>query len=371
MTEPSDVAAPTKYLVIACDGGGIRGLITALLLAELESKHSSFLDGVYLHAGTSTGGIISLGLACGISPSAFVDLYKKDGATIFTESACRASASLVEPEPQALAQATTRLGWSIWSYIAYLVCPWYTNTGLSGAVSSTLGSKAQATLDSLVENGAGYVLVNTLQLQTSKNVWAPLQLTNLPNIPGGSGETVVLDAAMSTSAAPMYFPPYQHPVYGYCADGGLFANNPGATAVAALLQSGVPLSSIWMLSLSTGNTQNCYSGYLIDQFGAGNFGPLNWLVPFSQQAPNDGGFTPALPMLSAVFDATSDVDDWICGQLLGGRYQRANVPLTMPITLDDYSQAAITEMTTATGSYIDSSAEWATICEWIDTNFRG
>lgn len=370
MPEHTDLTGGTKYLVIACDGGGIRGLITALLLNELETKHSGFLDSVNLHAGTSTGGIISLGMACGISASAFVTLYEKDGATIFTESTCRASASVV-PAPAVADQVSASLGWSIWSYIAYLICPWYTNTGLSSAIQTTLGSKAQATLDSLVANDAGYVLVNTLQLQTSDNVWAPLQLTNLPNIPGGSGATFVIDAAMSTSAAPMYFPPYNHPTYGYCADGGLFANNPGATALAALLQSGVPLANIWMLSLSTGNTQNCYPSYFIDQYGDGNFGPLDWLVPFSQQAPSNGGFAPALPMLSAVFDATSDVDGWICGQLLGGRYQRANVPLGQPITLDDYSAAAITEMKNSTNGYISSSTEWANICKWIKTNFGG
>ena len=44
-------------------------------------------------------------------------------------------------------------------------------------------------------------------------------------------------------------------------------------ALTALMASGVALANIWMLSLSTGNTQNCYPASIINTVGASSFGP--------------------------------------------------------------------------------------------------
>jgi hypothetical protein len=182
----------------------------------------------------------------------------------------------------------------------------------------------------------------------------------------------VIDAAMSTSAAPMYFPPYNHPVYSYCSDGGLFANNPGTIALTTLIESGVSLDDIWMLSLSTGNTQDCYPPSTVSEVNAANFaGPLFWSWPVSQPDPAVAGqpYTPALPMLTALFDGTSEVDAYQCAQLLPGRFKRANVPLSQPVALNDYSPAAIQAMTNSTNNYVQTSAEWADIGQWIKGNF--
>ena len=52
-----------EFRILSIDGGGIRGLIPAIVLAELETRvgkpTSSMFD---LIVGTSTGGIIALGL---------------------------------------------------------------------------------------------------------------------------------------------------------------------------------------------------------------------------------------------------------------------------------------------------------------------
>ena len=58
--------------VLTCDGGGIRGVITARLLQALDP---SVLDHIDLFAGTSTGSIIALGLASGVPIDTIVDLY--------------------------------------------------------------------------------------------------------------------------------------------------------------------------------------------------------------------------------------------------------------------------------------------------------
>ena len=50
----------TTYRILSCDGGGIRGVITAKLLQALDP---SVIKNIDLFAGTSTGSIIALGLA--------------------------------------------------------------------------------------------------------------------------------------------------------------------------------------------------------------------------------------------------------------------------------------------------------------------
>lgn len=364
----------SKYLILSCDGGGIRGLIPALLLQQLPS---SFFDNIYLLAGTSTGGIISLALAAKVDVGEIVSLYENDGATIFTPSSCIGASRASLPSPPPTPPNVASIDW--WKFIEDhlldILCVWYDNTGLKSVIQNVLGSTATSTLNSLIPAQPAtpsYVLLNTLQLCNNNNVWTPLQLTNLPNIEGNtSGTTQVIDAAMSTSAAPIYFPPYPHPVYGFCADGGLFANNPGTIAVTTLVESGVALENIWMLSLSTGVTQDCYPAWAINGLGTENAGPLFWSWPTSQTGSNSNGstFTPAIPLMNAFTDATAAVDAYQCQQLLGTRYQRASVPLSQPIELNDYSPPTITAMKNSVNTYVTKSTEWAGILSWIKTNF--
>ena len=64
-----------SYKILACDGGGIFGVITAKLLQSLDR---SVLDNIDLFAGTSTGSIIALGLASGVSIDTIFDLYSSE-----------------------------------------------------------------------------------------------------------------------------------------------------------------------------------------------------------------------------------------------------------------------------------------------------
>jgi predicted acylesterase/phospholipase RssA len=66
-----------SYRILACDGGGIFGVITAKLLQSLDR---SVLDNVDLFAGNSTGSIIALGLASGLSIDTIFDLYSSEQA---------------------------------------------------------------------------------------------------------------------------------------------------------------------------------------------------------------------------------------------------------------------------------------------------
>ena len=62
----------TTYRILSCDGGGIRGVITAKLLQALDP---SVIKNIDLFAGTSTGSIIALGLASGVPIDTILELY--------------------------------------------------------------------------------------------------------------------------------------------------------------------------------------------------------------------------------------------------------------------------------------------------------
>ncbi|MGD0074616.1 MAG: patatin-like phospholipase family protein [Candidatus Binataceae bacterium] len=74
------------YRVVSFDGGGVRGVYSAVLLQRLSEQVPAIPSGADLLAGTSTGGIIALGLASGMAPSDLVALYRDNAAKIFDES---------------------------------------------------------------------------------------------------------------------------------------------------------------------------------------------------------------------------------------------------------------------------------------------
>jgi len=73
-----------KHVALSVDGGGIKGVMVTRALAMLEehlgqSAHDTFR----LSAGTSTGSIISAGIASGLTGEELHALYTELGATIF------------------------------------------------------------------------------------------------------------------------------------------------------------------------------------------------------------------------------------------------------------------------------------------------
>src|SRR3954464_5298965 len=83
--------------VLSIDGGGIRGLIPALVLAEIERRTGRATAELFdLIAGTSTGGILACGLTCPgeggrprHSAEELAELYRTEGPRIFDRSLIR------------------------------------------------------------------------------------------------------------------------------------------------------------------------------------------------------------------------------------------------------------------------------------------
>src|SRR5271155_2835135 len=83
---PRDWPRDRDFRILSVDGGGIRGIFSAAVLADFESSlgvASSIADHFHLAAGTSTGGIIALGLGAGKTAADIRDLYLHRGPQIF------------------------------------------------------------------------------------------------------------------------------------------------------------------------------------------------------------------------------------------------------------------------------------------------
>jgi hypothetical protein len=341
-----------SYCILTCDGGGIRGLLPALLIERLSTDISSFLGSVDLFAGTSAGGLVSLGLASGVSPTDIVSLFQRDGGQIFLPFSSGGTTSI--PPLQLNAAPGSNKSWPDWvteyfsDILQGLLYVKYTNTGLEQLLQNLLPNVPLSRLP-------GRVLVTAFQLKSpSTGSWAPITISNYPGDP--SAATYPVDAGLSTAAAPTYFPPYRHPVFGYCVDGGVYANNPGTMAIAAALASGVALADIVMLSVGTG--ANPESITVIPP--PTNYGPLMWILPFSY------GSTPATPIVSMLTDGVASADAFVCQQLLGSNFLRLEVPLTSAIRLDDYG--AVTQLDSAASAFM-SSETWNAAEGWVLSSF--
>jgi patatin-like phospholipase/acyl hydrolase len=277
------------YHVLSLDGGGIRGVLTATLLERLEAARPGFLDKIDLFAGTSTGGILALGLAAGLTPAQCRQLYEVRGEYIFSNPLARTIADL-----------------------GNVVGAKYDNANLKKALTDQFGDK---TLDHLPHR----VLISSFAVDNSpvsagaQRNWKPKFFHNYPG-PDSDGRERVVDVALRTSAAPTYFPMFQQFV-----DGGVAANNPSMCALAQALNPGLggqKVDDVRLLSLGTG----LRPVFLTERDV--NWGVLEW-------APH---------LVELLMEGSNSLGDYQCRQVLGGNYFRLNPALPEVIGLDDVSR---------------------------------
>jgi uncharacterized protein len=307
-----------KYRILSFDGGGIRGLVTTVLLERLTREVPALITKADLLAGTSTGGIIALGLAFGKSPTDLRQLYYQNGEAIFDDSFVRDIRDL-----GGLAGAK------------------YDNDNLKALLSNVFGTSELRDL-------AKKVLIPSFDLDNQnrddrQRRWAPKFFHNFEG-EDSDGQLGVLDVALYTSAAPTYFPSYG----GYI-DGGVVANNPSMAALAqtqdprALITDRPQLSEISLLSVGTGTSLYYIKGQRLD------WGELEW----------------AKPIVTLMLEANMGVADYQCRQVMGEQYHRL-APIFDPgttINLDDWRRrddliafAAQVDITT--------TVQWLTTVQW-------
>jgi patatin-like phospholipase/acyl hydrolase len=358
-----------KYFILACDGGGIRGYITTSVLQKLvgESGVGNFLPQVSLRAGTSTGSFVALALAAGVDVAAIQKLYQQESAKQFFTRNPAITGQTPDQHQSLLKRIEAELShwWhSIAKYYEDLINTQFTHDGVAQAAQGLLGPATP--LSALAP-----VLVNTLVLDDTRaapNAWMPTVLSNLPGSTLAS--MLAWEAALCSGAAPIYFPPYrpESAPLGYCADGGLYANNPSLAALVAAIGQGVPLGDIYLLSLDTGTTYDSMPAAVIDKDWGGplHMGPVAWMAPETKTTGTD--VTPKFPLLSALMDASAAEIAFNVQSLLGPNYMRVTVPLTGSVALDDFSDAAYAMMDRSLDRYFHSKP-YADVTSWLQACF--
>jgi uncharacterized protein len=199
-----------QFKILSIDGGGIKGIIPCMILEYIESQVGPLHTKFDLMVGTSTGGIIALGLNTSKSDEGtpytaaeMLKLYEKKGSVIFRRR---------------------KQSWLRWllskiPILGTLIQKPYDNSDIETVLSQYFGNNR-------LKETKTKVLIPTFDIKSGKPYYYSTRLANNDD----SENSLIKDVARSTSAAPTYFTPHQ--VQNSTAnkfsfvDGGVFANNP-------------------------------------------------------------------------------------------------------------------------------------------------
>jgi uncharacterized protein len=301
-----------KYVrILALDGGGIRGLIPARVVESLEQRTGMPACRLFdLIAGTSTGGIIALGLTKPAddgrkpqySATDLVNLYRTRGPEIFSHS----------------------IGHFIFS-LGGLAGPKYSAESIEPVLREYF--KTARLSDALTS-----VLVTSYDTAAAKPYFfkSYRQGAQVPD------DYFMWQAARATSAAPTYFPPFLlKPKEPSAADkslldGGVFANNPAMCGLAdAYKMYGEHELQYLVVSIGTGNDDVRFAYSEVKGRGL-----LRW----------------AIPVLKVVFDGVSDTVDYEAEEM-GDEYYRFQEDQVVE-ELDDASPEAVQRLLAAADDLI-------------------
>lgn len=224
--ENQEVAQQPTRRILCIDGGGILGTFPAAFLAGLEQHLQGRPIGSYfdLIAGTSTGGIIAIGLAMGLPASELLDLYEKRGPEIFGQGHGPVADFVF---------GKLRLG-------RWLFMNKHNAVPLRTVLEDVLGGKR-------IGDAKTRLLIPAWNpVARSVYIYKTAHHSRLRN----DYKSLAVDAALATAAAPTYFRHHvtQHAVG--LTDGGTWANNPTALAVVeAITMLGWSRESLHVLSL--------------------------------------------------------------------------------------------------------------------------
>ncbi len=296
------------YRIAAFDGGGIRGIYTATLLARLEAEQPGFLKDVKLFAGTSTGSIIAVSLAAGRSPAELAELYQKQGGDAFEDSRLDNVRDM-----------------------GRLIGANFSEHNLKRILDRLFGT---AVLGDLPRK----VIIPAFDLGgtpgRADGCWKPKFFHNFSGPDSDAGEKIA-DVILRSCAAPSYFPTCQ----GYI-DGGVVANNPSMAALAQVLDRRIKarppaLGNIRLLSFGTGLNRQFIRGQRLD------WGYAQW----------------AKPIIRLMMDGMMGVADYQCRQLLGEHYHRLAPELPKPVAMDAVKQTG-TLVRYANSVPLKASLDW-------------
>ena len=286
--------------ILTLDGGGIRGMISAIWLEALEQRLAAAGKGGVrsrfdLIVGSSTGALIAAGLASAIPPRELTALYEHFGDEVFPGTVGR-----------------------LWSRLARtltegLSAPRYSAHGLEAVLQRVFGERTLA-------SASPRLMAIAYDTLTRNPVFFKSFKAEHASIP-------LWEVCRAATAAPAYFPAHLTTIEGQrraLIDGGVVANNPTACAIAEAvrLNGDERLDQLVVLSIGTGEATRP-----ISERDATRWGALEW----------------AIPIIDVLFDGSADAVHYIADQLLPeGRYVRLQAPLLR--AYDDFDNVDATNL---------------------------
>lgn len=271
--------------VLAIDGGGIRGLLPAVLLAELERLSGHPIHTMFdLIAGSSAGGLVACALTvpgeqggARWTAAEVTSLFEREGGQIFRRTLGRS--------------LRTRFG---------TAGPRYPDHVLNSVLHEYCGQTR------LRETTTGLMICS---YDVERRI--PVRFTSWQAQEDPGFDRALWQVARATIAAPTYFapvrltPPGRHRP-GSLIDGGIVAHNPAllATIEGATLR---PQEEITVVSLGTGELSK-----RVRWEDAASWGQIDW----------------ARPLIDMFFDASSSIVQEQLHRMLGPRNHRFQIPLT-------------------------------------------
>lgn len=184
------------FRILALDGGGIKGVFAAAFLAEVERMTGKRVaDHFDLITGTSTGGIIAIGLGLGLTASEILSFYLKYGPAIFPSVGVHVRS---------------------WLWLRWLLCGKHDPAPLRAALLEVFGERKLGDSKTRLVIPAFNVLDGRIALFKTAHCDRFKQDYLRPCV----------DVALATSAAPTYLPAHNIGDGRIYLDGGVWANSP-------------------------------------------------------------------------------------------------------------------------------------------------
>lgn len=205
----------SSYKILTLDGGGIKGVFSASVLSAFEETVGEPLGGYFdLISGTSTGGIIALGLGLGLPAREILGFYEAHGPAIFQGAK---------------------------GIVGRFFGAKYDSEPLRAALQGVFG-------DRLLGEAKTRLVIPSTNLETGDvHVFKTAHHERFER----DYRELAVDIALSTAAAPTYFRTHRIPAGVPLIDGGAWANNPmGTAAVEALGVLDWPKGEVKLLSVS-------------------------------------------------------------------------------------------------------------------------
>lgn len=228
-------AADRPRRILAIDGGGLKGALPAAFLAEMERLTGKrVVDQFDLIAGTSTGGIIALGLGLGLSAAEICHFYVERGPTIFDQAPLSGPLAALRSRWRGLLRKARHVGTSK-----------YEAAELRKALEEVFGTRR------IGDSATRLVIPAYDSAHGGPYVFKTAHHDRLRV----DHERLAIDAALATAAAPSFLPAHNFEGASHLLDGGIWANNPmGSAAIEAASILRWPMDQVRMLSLGCTDT---------------------------------------------------------------------------------------------------------------------